>query len=139
MKKIIAGLFAFAAFTFSVTAQNNDDKKMHRDRSAHHKQGGDKAMHELNLTDAQRQQIKSINNEFKTKMEALRKNENITVKESKTQREALMQERKNRISAILTPEQRTKFSQMGDMHKGDKKEWKEKRKGRDGKEKFKNS
>lgn len=120
MKKIIAGLFAIAAFTFSVNAQNGDDKKMNRDRSAHHKQGGDRDMSELNLTEAQRQQMKSINAEFKTKMEALRKNENLTVKDSKAQREALMLERKNRVSSILTPEQRTKFQQMGDMRKGDK-------------------
>ena len=71
----------------------------------------------MNLTEAQRQQMKSINAEFISKMDALRKNENLTVKDSKAQREALMLERKNRVSAILTPEQKNKFSQMDDMRK----------------------
>ena len=122
MKKIITGLFAIAAFTFSAVAQNNDitnDQKkwdkgehgMHRE----HDGKGMQAMEKLNLTEAQKQQMKSINEDFRTRMQSLNKNDNMMVKDQKAQREALMQERKNKISAILTPEQRTQFDQM---HKG---------------------
>ena len=69
-------------------------------------------MEKLNLTDAQKQQMKSINEDFRTRMQSLNKNDNMMVKDQKAQRETLMQERKNKIYAILTPEQRTQFEQM---------------------------
>src|SRR5450759_5326762 len=106
MKKIIAGLFAIAAFTFSASAQNQNNpdgqKKWDRQAQGYHKGMG--VMEKLNLTDAQKQQMKSINEDFKTRMQALNKNDNMMVKDFKAQRGSLMQERKNKISAILTPE-----------------------------------
>lgn len=119
MKKIIAGLFAIAAFTFSASAQNpnNPDgqKKWDRQGQGYHRGHDGKGMggmEKLNLTDAQKQQMKSINEDFKTRMQALNKNDNMMVKDFKAQRESLMQERKNKISAILTPEQKTQFEQL---------------------------
>ena len=151
MKKIIAGLFAIAAFTFSATAQdqtNQDQKKMHKERHGMHKGHDGKRMdgiEKLNLTDAQRQQIKTINQDFTTRLHALNQNDNILVKDMKEQRKALMEERKNKIAAILTPEQKTQFEQLRKEHgpKGDFKnktkgeDWKQKRKMEDGKEKVK--
>ena len=153
MKKIITGLFAIAAFTFSVNAQDHNaegHKKMHKENQGMHKGHHGKGMEgleKLNLTDAQRQQIKSINEDFKNRMQALNQNDNMLVKDMKAQRKALMEERKNRISAILTPEQKNKFEQLhkehGDKNKGDYKnktkgeDWKQKRKVEDGKEKRK--
>ena len=143
MKKIITALFAIAAFTFSTQAQDqnkvNEQKKNARQQHGHHKGHGGKGMEgmdNLNLTDAQRQQIKSINEDFKTRLQALNKNDNIMVKDMKEQRKALMEERKNKISAILTPEQKNQFEQL---RKQDKREgeWKEKKKGEDWKEKRK--
>src|SRR5665647_1367444 len=129
MKKIIAGLFAIAAFTFSASAQNQNNpdgqKKWDRQGQGYHKGRDGKGMggmEKLNLTDAQKQQMKSINEDFKTRMQALNKNDNMMVKDFRAQRESLMQERKNKISAILTPEQKTQFEQMRkgreQMHKG---------------------
>ncbi len=121
MKKIITGLFAIAAFTFSAVAQTNDNttdqKKWNKDGQSSHRGHGEKGMgmRKLNLTDAQKQQMKSINEDFKTRMQLLNRNDNMMVKDQKAQRETLLQERKNKISAILTPEQRTQFEQM---HKG---------------------
>jgi len=119
MKKIIAGLFAIAAFTFSASAQNQNNpdgqKKWDRQGQGYHKGHDGKGMggmEKLNLTDAQKQQMKSINEDFKTRMQALNKNDNMMVKDFKAQRESLMQERKNKISAILTPEQKTQFEQF---------------------------
>jgi Spy/CpxP family protein refolding chaperone len=152
MKKIIAGLFAIAAFAFSASAQdqtNTDQKKwdgeqhgMHRD----HDGRGKEMMQKLNLTDAQKQQMKSINEEFKTKMQALRQNDQSVSADARSQRKALMEERRNRISAILTPEQKVQFDQFQKEHEGrngdwknkDKDgDWKQKRKSEDGKEKVK--
>jgi len=154
MKKIIAGLFAIAAFTFSAAAQdqtNTDQKKWNKEgRGMHkgHEGRGKEAMEKLNLTDAQKQQMKTINEDFKTRMQALQKNDNILVKDMKEQRKALMTERKNKIAAILTPEQKTQFEQMHQKHEGKfsrkfdgnndgKGDWKKKIKSEDGKQKIK--
>ena len=153
MKKIIAGLFAIAAFTFSAAAQDQKtegERKMHKEHHGMHKGHdgkGMRGMEALNLTDAQKQQIKSINEDFTTKLKALNQNDNILVKDMKVQRKALMQERKDKISAILTPEQRTQLEQLhkkhGEKNKGEWKnktkgeDWKQKRKIEDGKEKIK--
>ncbi|MEO5783116.1 MAG: hypothetical protein ABIQ07_07590 [Ginsengibacter sp.] len=118
MKKIITGLFAIAAFIFSAVAQTNenttDQKKLNKEGHGFHKghDGMGRGMEKLNLTDAQKQQMKSINEDFKTRMQALNKNDNMMVKDQRAQKESLMQERKNKISAILTPEQKTQFEQM---------------------------
>ena len=116
MKKIITGIFAMAAFTFSAAAQDQktDQKKWDKDGQGQHMRDG-KGMHgmdQLNLTESQKQQMKAINEDFSTRMQALGKNDNMMVKDMKAQREALMQERKSKISALLTPDQRTKFDQM---------------------------
>jgi Spy/CpxP family protein refolding chaperone len=139
MKKIITGLFAIAAFTFSAYAQENNADGVKKERHGYqkgHNGRGMKGMDELNLTDAQKQQMKSINEDFKNKMQALNKNDNIMVKDMKAQRKALMQERKDKISAILTPEQKIKAAQMRKQHKN-KGDWKDKKKGDDWKEKRK--
>jgi Spy/CpxP family protein refolding chaperone len=145
MKKIITGLFAIAAFAFNATAQTQgdaDQKKSHKERNGYHKDHQGKGMYgmeKLNLSDAQKQQIKAINDDFKTRFQTLKGTDNSTVSaDAKAQRKALMQERKEKIAAVLTPEQRTQFEQMrkehGDKNKG---EWKNKTKGEDGKQKRK--
>ncbi len=149
MKKIIAGCLAIAAFTFSAVAQdqNNAGDRMKNGRQGMHKghEGkGMESMENFNLTEAQRQQIKSINDDFKTRVQSLNQNDNILVKDAKAQRKALMQERKNKIAAILTPEQKTQFEQLHKegnnddwKNKSKGEDWKKKRKMEDGKEKVK--
>ncbi len=144
MKKIITGLFAIAAFTFSAVAQDQKtdvERKLNKERHGMHKGGegkGMRGMENLNLTETQRQQIKSINEDFTTRLRALNQNDNLLVKDMKAQRKALMQERKDKISAILTPEQKTQFAQLQKQHgERNKGEWKNKTKGEDWKQKRK--
>jgi len=150
MKKIITGLFAMAALTFNAVAQDQQKHgQMHKEGKGHHRgdKEGMRGMEKLNLTEAQRAQIKSINQEFTTKLHALNQNDNMLVRDAKVQRKALMQERKDRIAAVLTPEQRAQFEQMHKQHdervKGDYKnktkgeDWKQKRKAENGQEKVK--
>src|SRR5215212_3111324 len=98
MKKIIAGLFAIASFTFTAVAQDQNtdgQRKGNKERHGMHKGHDGKRMdgiEKLNLTDAQRQQMKSINEDFRTRMQTLQKNDNILVKDQKEQRKALMEE-----------------------------------------------
>ncbi len=117
MKKIIAGLFAVAAFTFSAAAQDPTDQKKHGREQGFHKMH-DGPMEKLNLTDAQKQQMKSINEDFRNRMQALHQNDNILVKDMKAQQKSLMDERNSKISSILTAEQRTQFEQFKKQHEG---------------------
>lgn len=110
MKKIITALFAVAAFTFSASAQNKNNTNEEKGYHKKHEGKGMMGMQKLNLTDAQKQQMKLINEDFKTKIQLLGKDD-------KAQRKALMQERKNKISAILTPEQKAQFEQMRKQYK----------------------
>lgn len=148
MKKLITGLLAIAVFTFSANAQDpqgNEQKSKMNEKHGQHQENDRKGMEGLakvNLTETQKQQIKSINDEFKTKLKALNQNDNMMVKDAKAQRKALMEERKNKIAAILTPEQRTQFEQARKQHEQDgdgmnNHDWKEKMKEKNDKEKVK--
>ncbi len=138
MKKILLSLIAIATITFSVEAQtkrNNaekqnrtekngkakmghgkHDEKKHDQIMNHHKMGD-----KLNLTEAQRQQMKSINMDFKNRLQELKKNDNMTVKEFNAKKEALMQERKQKTQALLTAEQKNQMKQFKKEH-SDKRE-----------------
>ena len=121
MKKIITGLFAIAAFTFSAGAQDqgtDGQRKWNKDSQGMHRGHDGKEMESLNLTDAQKQQVKTINEEFRTRMQSLNSNDNMVVKDQKAQRQALIQEKNNRISALLNADQKIKFGQMQQQHEG---------------------
>lgn len=75
----------------------------------HHGQKGE-MMKDLNLTDAQKAQLKADRETYKAKMEALRKDENITVKEMKARQKAIHDEQKSKMQALLTPEQKAKIA-----------------------------
>jgi Spy/CpxP family protein refolding chaperone len=124
MKKIMIGMIA-VALTFSATAQKNgDSKKDNREQkeTKHRKFKGGENYDNLNLTDAQKQQVKSLNENFRQKMKDLHKQGNITVDQQKEKRQALAKEHKDKIAAILTPEQRDQLSKnfKGDWKDGNR-------------------
>ena len=130
MKKILLSLIAIAIITFSVDAQtkrNNPEKQNRTEKNGNEKIGHGKHHqkmdhhqmdNKLNLTEAQRQQMKSINMDFKNRMQELKKNDNMTVKEFNAKKKALMQERKQKTQALLTPEQRNQMKQLKKEHSG---------------------
>lgn len=145
MKKILLSVAAFTVITLSAGAQVQREQKdkMGQDKTAdgmggrhHGKQmhDGKMMMHNLNFTDQQKQQMKELHQEFKTKNEALDKNDDITVKEFREKKKALMQERKQRMESILTPEQKTKMEQFQKEGKAKHEQMKEGKDMKDGKE-----
>ncbi len=124
MRKILLGLIAIATITFSADAQikrNNAEKQNHSEKQNHANMGrskhAEKMNHhrmddKLNLTEAQRQQMKSINMDFKNRMQELKKNDNLTVKEFNAKKQVLMQERKQKTQALLTSEQKNQMKQF---------------------------
>jgi len=115
MKKIMSGILALAAFTFSASAQVSDKNQQDNKDWKEHRGFHNRGMENLNLSDAQKQQMKSINEDFRNRMESLNKNDNMSVKDFRSQRESLMKERKDKISSILTPEQKAQFEKQDQM------------------------
>ncbi len=115
MKKLMLPLLTLA-FALSANAQEIPERKGDHPPMMHHKQKGGpdhrKAMKELNLTEAQKEQLKTEKEAFHKKMEAHKKNENITVKEWKAKRETLVKEHKANVEKVFTPEQKAKLENL---------------------------
>ena len=110
MKRIIALTVAFAIAGFSLSAQQTREMKQHqKGNQMHHGQKMDR-MKDLNLTDAQKNQLKAEREAHKAKMEALNKQDNLTVKEMRERKAALQQEQKAKMEALLTAEQKNKMA-----------------------------
>lgn len=83
----------------------------------HHKAGFMKA---LNLTDAQKTQVKSIFQEAKTKAQAVRNDASLTAEQKKAQIRDTFKGVREQIAQILTPEQKQKLDQFHKgMHRGE--------------------
>jgi Spy/CpxP family protein refolding chaperone len=108
MKKIVLGMMA-VALTFTAIAQkdgSSNKNKNHEKESTYKKSKGSENFDKLNLTDAQKAQMKTINQNFRQQMQDLKKQGNITVDQQTQRREAIAKEHRAKIQAILTPEQR---------------------------------
>ncbi len=135
MKKIILGLTALT-LTLSVMAQEESkEKKSWGGGDRKEMRGGDhgkmqEMMEKLNLSEDQKAKMKAINEEFKNEMDAL-KSQKFSEDVMKEKRMAIMKSRKEKIAAILTPEQKKQWEDMKpgkgdkDHQKGDKRESRE--------------
>ena len=114
MKKLFAFAIAASIFTFSATAQTDRVMKDGKQHERHMNKGKHKGQlkKELNLSDDQGQKLKAINQDMKTKREALKAQDQLTVREMKARKEALKAEHKTQIQAVLNAEQRAKMEQM---------------------------
>lgn len=66
----------------------------------------------LDLTDAQGQRIKEVNQDLKTKMQDVQKNESLTREQKKEQIKTLQQTHAEQIKSILTEEQKNKLEAL---------------------------
>jgi Spy/CpxP family protein refolding chaperone len=117
MKKVLIPLIAFLALTVSVNAQDKMGKKGQHHRGKH---GHEMMAKQLNFTDAQKAQVKTINDDSRKKMQELKKNESITVKEQRDRKAAIAKERKTKMDGLLTAEQKAKQTQLKAEHKAKK-------------------
>lgn len=102
MKKVFTGALAILLATATVQAQTDTTKGFRREQHDRQKDG---PYAQLNLTTDQQAKLKSLRDEFKQKHEAL-KNEKLTEAERKSQLEALREQHKSAMEAILTPAQK---------------------------------
>lgn len=116
MKKIMAVALALA-LAFTAGSQEIPERKHegHRPHGGpggmHHRHPG-MALKQLDLTEAQKEQMKAHRENFRKQFEELKKNDNITVKEWKTRMETLRKEQKAGIHQILTTDQKARLEKM---------------------------
>jgi len=115
MKKTLALVLLVAGLTGTAISQKITERPDGPPPPPPHaRKGGHERMplKELNLTDAQKESFKKQRTEFKQRMDALKKEENITVKEWKSRMEKLRKENQSAMQHILTPEQKEKMKSM---------------------------
>ncbi len=124
MKKLLALSVLVTVFSFGATAQIDrtiaDTSKV--EKRGHKAHGYKKEMmKELNLSKEQMNAMKTAQRDSKAKMQALKAQDNITVKEMKEKAKAIQEERNAKLKTILTTEQFTQLEEKMKKKKGNKK------------------
>jgi len=113
MKKLLALSFAAVILSSAALAQTertvDKQAKMERNAGRHDK---DKMMKELNLSKEQKAQLKAQHQDMKAKREALKAQDNITVKEMRERQAALKAEQKSKMDAVLNDDQKAKMAEL---------------------------
>lgn len=73
---------------------------------------GMQAFKALNLTDAQKAQIKSIRDGSRSQIQAIKQNTNLSDADKKAQIQAIRKSTREQVMSVLTPEQRAKLQEM---------------------------
>ena len=110
MKKILGITLFVAAFAFGSQAQ--ETVKKDKAEAKGKKEWKHKKQADLNLSDTQKEQMKSINSEFKAQAKAIKENTTLSEEAKKQQFKALNQKKREKVKAILTPEQQQKIAQQ---------------------------
>ena len=140
MKKYLTALSVFTITAVAVNAQSADSSMSNAGVKQyawkmHHKDGHAMFMHKdhrmmmtnLNLSVDQKQQVKSLNEEYGNKIKDLEKKESITLKDYRSQKAALQKERKEKFENILTSDQKEKIAKAKELGKEKRKMVAEKR------------
>lgn len=115
MKKITLSLVA-AALSFASFAQDAG-KKIKKDKAGvearHHKGGprGHELADKVNLNDAQKSQMKIQKQELRKQLEEV-KNSNLSNDQKQARRKEILEQRREQMKGILTPEQKQKVKEL---------------------------
>lgn len=122
MKKYLIALSAFTIFTISVNAQQKrtttgDAPMEHHGKMDHKKMGhGDHErgmmMKRLNLSNAQKQQAKTIRDDYQNQMKQLKGDGSMSVNDYNAKKASLEKEQKAKFESILTQDQKIKMQQF---------------------------
>lgn len=115
MKKVITGIFLATFVAVGAFAQTQDQGFTDQRGGGHHR--FDMAQ-QLNLTDEQKTELKTIDNDFRQQMTDLKKNEDITVREWKSKMETIRKEHHEKVQNLLTDDQKATLKKMRQDHKG---------------------
>jgi Spy/CpxP family protein refolding chaperone len=109
VKKAIAGMFLTVCISGSVFAQDGSMAYGGRPKGHHHRFD---MMAKLNLTDAQKGELKTINEDYKKQLTDLKKNEDITVKEWKSKMSGLRKDHHSKVQHVLTADQKASMKKL---------------------------
>lgn len=114
MKKLIVSALIAVVVAGSASAQ---DKQPRREGFGRYGM-----MQQLNLSEDQKAEMKTINEDFKKQLTELQKNEDITVREWKTRMKDIREGHQSKIQQVLTDEQKASMDKLrqdrkGKMHK----------------------
>jgi Spy/CpxP family protein refolding chaperone len=107
MNKLIVAALAFLLFTTAASAQERQPKTNHN-----HGQKKEAIAKKLNMTEAQKTQLKTYKQEYKAKLAVLDKNDQMMMGEYKKQKIQLQADRKAKIATVLTAEQKNQLAQI---------------------------
>lgn len=107
MKRLIVG--ALALFLIAGAAQAQDHGKQ--------RQGNHQHFQKLNLTDAQKAQLKEIRQKERNELQALEKNDQMIVRDWKAKKKEIRERSRKEFASVLTPEQRQMVAKMGKNRK----------------------
>jgi Spy/CpxP family protein refolding chaperone len=109
MKKIITSALMLALTIGAAQAQDSSARKDKHHQKREHRMGG---FDKLNLTADQKERMKAIREEYKTKSEALRKQDQLTVAEMKARREELHKSFRTQTESVLTADQKAQLEKV---------------------------
>jgi len=112
MKKILFSLLLVAVVSAGANAQQREGKHGMKKKHRH-----GMAMQKLNLSEDQKAKLKTINADFKSQMQTLNKQDQLTVKDWKAKKATLRTEHKSKIEALLTKEQKDQLAKMKENRK----------------------
>ncbi len=112
MKKILASFLAITLFIGAAQAQ--DKGTMHRGKGK--KVGHEMMMKDLNLTEAQKTQMKQLRERQHAELKTVNDNGSLTQTQAREQRKAIMEKYKTQMHSILTPEQKAKMDAKKKEH-----------------------
>jgi len=105
MKRILSTALAIALFVGAAQAQVTEENNRHMGRRK------DMAMEQLDLTADQKAKVQSIREAQRKELQALEKNDQMTVKQWKEKRKELQEKYQAQYQAVLTP------AQLGELKK----------------------
>ncbi len=85
--------------------------QMQRQNSMQRGVGNGFLMRDVQLSDAQKAQMKNLQEKLQADLKNLRSQENITVKEQRDRREAIIKSHRDAVQNLLTPEQKAQIDQ----------------------------
>lgn len=114
MKKLLIVITACLFITTVVTAQ---EKRSIENKRTEIKQHRKAIVKDLNLTTEQKSKMKSINQDYKSKMMDLKSDDNITRGDFKGKMKKLQDARKSETQAVLSVEQQNKIKESKEIKK----------------------
>ncbi|MEP7277861.1 MAG: hypothetical protein ABI813_04395 [Bacteroidota bacterium] len=112
MKKTIAGMVLMIVAVVVVQAQQPHRFAQQRQHHLHSQQGHGRIAKKLNFSDQQKQQSKEINADYHKKIAALKKNDDMTLKEFRLKMGDLRKSHRELLQALLTPAQKDQLAAM---------------------------